>query len=160
MAKQYRNTLKAHAYALSSLGRALSELASEHRAAASLVERSGANSIKLKREGHFAEWIATASELSMAAERLLELEIELARSYGTTWEQVADVLGVSRQAAWERFGNHERWDRTHRTAHLRRVRRMAIYRRMIVGQSEETAATVRRMMHVERQSLQPRGHSE
>lgn len=150
MARRYRNTLKAHAHALSSLGAALSELAHEHRVAASAVERHRtAGAMEAASDTPFAEWIATASEISMAAERLLELQVELARTFGMTWEQIADVLGVSRQAAWERFNTHARWDRTHRTGHLRRTRRATMFRRMAAGQSPEVVATLRRMMRAD-----------
>ncbi|MFY1614708.1 hypothetical protein [Micromonospora sp. WMMD736] len=144
MARTYRNTLKAHAYALSCLGGALTDLAHEHRVAASAMERQPSQGPR--GDSDFADWIATAAEVSAAAERLLELEVELARHHGMTWEQVADALGVSRQSAWERFRTHSRWDRTHRLSRLRRVRRAAMFRRMALGQSEEFVAAVRQMM--------------
>ena len=148
MAPKYRNTLKAHAHALSSLGAALTELAEEHRHAASAVERrAGEEPLE---QHKFASWIAAVAEISMAAERLLELEIELARHYGMTWEKVAEVLGVSRQAAWERFRSHAQWDRTHRTSRLRRTRRAAMFRRMAAGQDEEFIARLRQMMQANR----------
>lgn len=137
MVRKYRNTLKAHAHALSSLGAALADLAHEHRVTASAMERRPTQGSR--RDDQFADWIAAAAEISAAAERLLELEVELARTYGLTWEQVADVLGVSRQSAWERFRTHSRWDRTHRLSRLRRVNRVAMYRRMALGQSEDSS---------------------
>jgi hypothetical protein len=60
--------------------------------------------------------------LSAAAERLLALEIELARSFGVTWEEVGAALGVSRQAAWDRFASHERWQKSKRITQLRNAR--------------------------------------
>lgn len=147
VARKYRNTLKTHAHALSGLGVAMTDLAHEHRVAASAVER--------RRTGvptAFSDWIAAACEISAAAERLLALEIELARQYGMTWAEVADVLGISRQAACERFGTHARWDRTHRLSRLRRVRRAAMFHRMAAGQTEEVVATLRHMMRAERTS--------
>lgn len=148
MARTYRNTLKAHAHALSSLGAALTDLAHEHRVAASAIERRAGE--EAHEQPQFASWIATVAEISMAAERLLELEVELARYYGMTWEQVADVLGVSRQAAWERFRSHARWNRTHRTSRLRRTRRAAMFLRMAAGQDEEFVAKLRQMMQADR----------
>ncbi|GIF48223.1 hypothetical protein Afe04nite_27620 [Asanoa ferruginea] len=150
MTRRYRNTLKAHAHALSSLGAVMGELAHEHRVAAAAVEQRRAAAVLDPMGGMpFPEWIATASEISTAAERLLELQVELARTYGMTWEQIADVLGVSRQAAWERFNTHARRDRTHRIGHLRRTRRATMFRRMAVGQSPEVIATLRRMMRTD-----------
>jgi hypothetical protein len=138
MARKYRNTLKTQAYALSSLGAALADLACEHRVAANAMEQRPSQG--LQGDGQFADWIAAAAEISAAAERLLELEVELARHHGITWEQVADAFGVSRQSAWERFRTHPRWDRTHRLSRLRRVRRAAMLRRMALGQSDEFVA--------------------
>jgi hypothetical protein len=127
---------------------ALTDLAGKHRVAASAVERRAGK--ELHEQHQFASWIATVAEISMAAERLLELEIELARYYGMTWEKVAEVLGVSRQAAWERFRSHARWDSTHRTSRLRRTRRAAIFLRMAAGQEEEFIAKLRHMMQADR----------
>ncbi|MFD1825847.1 MULTISPECIES: RNA polymerase subunit sigma-70 [Mumia] len=42
------------------------------------------------------------------AERLERLQVERARSLGWSWQQVADALGVSRQAAHKKHGGHER----------------------------------------------------
>lgn len=33
----------------------------------------------------------------------LDAAVQRARAEGATWEEVADSLGTSRQAAWERF---------------------------------------------------------
>jgi len=63
-----------------------------------------------------------------------------------SWEAVAGVLGVSRQAACERFSSHERWDRTHRLSQLRQARRAAMFRRMASGQSEQVTRTLQKMM--------------
>lgn len=38
-----------------------------------------------------------------AAQTQLALEVETARSMGESWEQIGNALGISRQAAWERF---------------------------------------------------------
>ena len=62
------------------------------------------------------------NELSAAAERLLALEIELARSFGVTWDEVGAALGVSRQTAWDRFASHERWQKSRRVSQLRTAR--------------------------------------
>ncbi len=115
----YRNTLRAHAHALSDLGKASTDLAAEHRSTANAVERDRE---KATYDRHFRQWILRVGELSAAAERLLALEIELARSFGVTWEEVGAALGVSRQAAWDRFSSHERWRKSRRIAQLRNAR--------------------------------------
>ena len=44
-----------------------------------------------------------------AAQQLLSIEItdcvQAARTEGLTWASIGSALGVSRQAAWERYGN-------------------------------------------------------
>ncbi len=45
-----------------------------------------------------------ASEASVAALRSLqETQVEALRRRGASWAAIGDALGVSRQAAWERF---------------------------------------------------------
>ena len=115
----HRNPLRAHAHALSDLGKACTGLASEHRSAANAVERDRE---KITYDRHFRQWILSMNEFSAAAERLLALEIELARSFGVTWEEIGAALGISRQAAWDRFARHERWEKSRRIAQLRNAR--------------------------------------
>lgn len=129
MAGDYRNTLRAHASALSSLGTAYTRLASQHRIAASAAERGQQ---KTTYDRYFSDWISSTSELSAAAERLLALEIELARSFGVTWDEVGAVLGVSRQAAWDRFASHERWQKSRRISQLRTTRTAALKKAAIL----------------------------
>jgi hypothetical protein len=114
-----RNTLRAHAHALSDLGKACTDLAAEHRSAANAVER---NREKITYDRHFRQWILRVGELSAIAEHLLALQVELARSFGVTWEEVGAALGVSRQAAWDRFASHERWQKSRRITQLRNAR--------------------------------------
>ena len=152
MPSRYRNTLKAHAYALNSLGKALRDLAHDHRVVASAIERGQQ---ARPTDGQLADWIATACEISAAAESLVALQVELARNYGVTWDAMAGVLGISRQAAWERFGTHARRGRTHRLSQLRQAHRAAMFRRMAAGQSQEVVATLRKMMPAERTRSSP-----
>ncbi|HSR86100.1 MAG TPA: DUF3887 domain-containing protein [Streptosporangiaceae bacterium] len=49
--------------------------------------------------------VQVASELSAAAADALRLSVDLARAAGRTWQELGDVLGVSRQAAFQRFGH-------------------------------------------------------
>jgi DNA invertase Pin-like site-specific DNA recombinase len=136
VASEYRNTLRAHAHQLSALAKAYTHLAARHRVAASASERGRQ---RITFDGYFNDWIFQACEFSAAAERLLALEIELARSFGVTWDEVASALGVSRQAAWDRFANQARWQKTRRVSQLRAARRAELLRdlRSQIGGSEE-----------------------
>ncbi|WP_458691261.1 hypothetical protein [Nocardia tengchongensis] len=145
MPRKYRNTLKAHAYAQTSLGKALIELAASHRTAAAAIERDGPAAASLG-SAQFSEWIATSCEIAAAADRLLALEVELARRNGMTWDRVAEVLGVSRQSAWERFRSHDRWNKTRRISQLRQQRRAALLRKMMAGKAEDEVAILQQMM--------------
>ncbi len=49
--------------------------------------------------------VQIASELSAASAVALRLSVDLARAAGRTWQELGDVLGVSRQAAFQRFGH-------------------------------------------------------
>jgi hypothetical protein len=115
----YRNTLRAHASAMSGLGKDYTRLASEHRTAASAAERGQQ---KISYDRYFGAWISMVNELSAAAERLLAMEVELARTFGVTWDEVGAALGVSRQAAWDRFARPERWQKSRRISQLRNSR--------------------------------------
>ena len=141
MARDYTNTLRAQASALSSLGRAYTDLAARHRVVASALERGREK--KITYDTYFSDWIFRVCEFSAAAERLLALEVELARGFGITWEEVATALGVSRQAAWDRFANQSRWQRSRRVSQLRTARRAALLqelRNRIVNSEEELLA--------------------
>ncbi len=47
---------------------------------------------------------AAAAALDIAAEKLQE-HVDMIRRRGISWERIATAMGVSRQAAWERFSN-------------------------------------------------------
>src|SRR5215475_2527101 len=49
--------------------------------------------------------VRTAQELSALAAAALRLAVDQARSSGRTWQELGDVLGVTRQAAFQRFGH-------------------------------------------------------
>lgn len=48
--------------------------------------------------------VAEASEASRADEARLREAVEVARAHGRSWNHIAVALGVSRQAARQRFG--------------------------------------------------------
>lgn len=48
--------------------------------------------------------VATASEATRADEARLREAVETARAHGRSWNHIAVALGVSRQAARQRFG--------------------------------------------------------
>ncbi len=51
--------------------------------------------------------IAAASEAARADEARLREAVEVARAHGRSWNHIAVALGVSRQAARQRFGRSE-----------------------------------------------------
>jgi len=50
--------------------------------------------------------IGETAELARIAEQRVEKFVGIARREGATWEQIASVLGVTRQAAWSRYRTH------------------------------------------------------
>lgn len=56
-------------------------------------------------------WAKMLEEVADARRRLDMIEhlaVRLVRDAGATWEDIGDVLGISRQAARERFGEPRR----------------------------------------------------
>ncbi len=51
--------------------------------------------------------IAHAGFLTSYAETMVEFAVEDARTAGHTWQEVGDMLGVTKQAAQQRFGRGE-----------------------------------------------------
>jgi hypothetical protein len=49
--------------------------------------------------------VAAARDLSAAAEAALQAAVDRARAAGQSWRDIGDVLGTSRQAAFQRFGH-------------------------------------------------------
>ena len=49
--------------------------------------------------------VAAAQALSSAAESALQAAVDRARAAGQSWREIGDVLGTSRQAAFQRFGH-------------------------------------------------------
>jgi hypothetical protein len=50
--------------------------------------------------------IGEAAKLAGIAEKRIEWFVAIARRDGATWEQIASVLGVTKQAAWSRYHAH------------------------------------------------------
>lgn len=48
--------------------------------------------------------VRIARDLDALSETALRVSIQRARSAGHTWQQIGDLLGVSRQAAFQRYG--------------------------------------------------------
>ncbi|WP_344266916.1 DUF3887 domain-containing protein [Actinomadura napierensis] len=48
--------------------------------------------------------VAAAAEVTRRADDLLRRAVETARAAGRTWQEIGDVLGTTRQAAFQRFG--------------------------------------------------------
>jgi hypothetical protein len=48
--------------------------------------------------------VASARRLARAVDDALRTAVERARSTGRTWQEIGDLLGTSRQAAFQRFG--------------------------------------------------------
>ncbi|MWA02627.1 DUF3887 domain-containing protein [Actinomadura sp. LD22] len=48
--------------------------------------------------------VAAAAETTRLADDLLRRAVEAARGAGRTWQEIGDVLGTTRQAAFQRFG--------------------------------------------------------
>jgi hypothetical protein len=51
------------------------------------------------------EAVRIASQLSATTAAALRLSVERAREAGRTWQELGELLGVSRQAAFQRFGH-------------------------------------------------------
>lgn len=49
--------------------------------------------------------VEAARELSVAAEAALQAAVDRARAAGQSWREIGEVLGTSRQAAFQRFGH-------------------------------------------------------
>jgi hypothetical protein len=58
----------------------------------------------LRGEDDPLELVCAAREVQARAEELMAAAVQQARQAGRTWQEVGDVLGVSRQAAFQRYG--------------------------------------------------------
>ncbi|MEV4145400.1 hypothetical protein AB0J40_17135 [Amycolatopsis sp. NPDC049691] len=146
MRKPRRTTLRAHAEHLAAVARAYSDLARRHRSAADAVAREKP---ALTADRDFTPWLLEVSELAASAERLVAYEVELARSFGVKWDEIAEALGVSRQAAWERFAKAPRQGKSRRYSQAMQARRAewvrSLNRRLTPEQSMAFSEFERRM---------------
>lgn len=58
------------------------------------------------RERNELEALGDAAALLAGVEQLLQARVDLARRHERTWQEIGDALGVSRQAAQQRFGRN------------------------------------------------------
>lgn len=62
--------------------------------------------LDLKVRSGFDDPLAVIGDIvdaSWGVESMLRRWVQVARSNGHTWQEIADALGVTRQSAWERF---------------------------------------------------------
>ena len=52
----------------------------------------------------YLDLVRRAREVDELAEQVLRLSVQQARDAGHTWQEIGDLLGVTRQAAFQRFG--------------------------------------------------------
>lgn len=78
-------------------GQRLDDLAERVLTAAGHLADPGGGSAPLDR-------VAAARDLARTADEALRAAVDTARADGHTWQEVGDVLGTSRQAAFQRFG--------------------------------------------------------
>jgi hypothetical protein len=74
-----------------------------------VADRVGAAARRLVTEfgraGSPQDAVAAARDLSAAADAALQAAVDRARTAGQSWREIGDVLGTSRQAAFQRFGH-------------------------------------------------------
>lgn len=55
-----------------------------------------------------AEGLRAVASLRVLLEQLQQLQVDNARDQGWSWQDIADALGVSRQAVHKRYGGRRR----------------------------------------------------
>jgi hypothetical protein len=60
---------------------------------------------ELSQSGSPRDAVAAARDLSAAAEAALQSAVDRARAAGVSWREIGDMLGTTRQAAFQRFGH-------------------------------------------------------
>jgi hypothetical protein len=79
--------------------------ASDNPVSARVAEAAGRLVQELDQPGSPAAAVAAARDLSTAADAALQAAVDRARSGGQTWRDIGEVLGTSRQAAFQKFGH-------------------------------------------------------
>jgi hypothetical protein len=69
------------------------------------ISRRLADALERIGTGSALEALSAARELSSAAGDALQQAVDAARGVGHSWREIGDVLGTSRQAAFQRFGH-------------------------------------------------------
>lgn len=59
------------------------------------------------REHKILSWLGEANEIDHRVEQEIVRLVATARHYEISWQSIGAVLGMSRQAAWERFGRSD-----------------------------------------------------
>lgn len=52
----------------------------------------------------YLDLVRRAQDLDDLSEQVLRLSVQQSRDAGHTWQEIGDLLGVTRQAAFQRFG--------------------------------------------------------
>jgi hypothetical protein len=79
----------------------LAELSARLAEQAAALSASQANPLTAP---DYLDLVRRSHHVDGAAEQLLKLCVQQARDAGHTWQQIGDLLGVTRQAAFQRFG--------------------------------------------------------
>lgn len=58
----------------------------------------------LRSENDPLDWVRAARDVQHGADALMATAVAQAREEGRTWQEIGEVLGVSRQAAFQRYG--------------------------------------------------------
>jgi hypothetical protein len=78
---------------------------SDDAVAARITSAAGRLAAQLSQPASPEGPVAAARDLSAAAEAALQTAVDRARAAGQSWREIGDVLGTSRQAAFQRFGH-------------------------------------------------------
>jgi hypothetical protein len=77
----------------------------DHPVAAALAGAARRLTAELGRARSPRDALTAARDMSAAADAAMQAAIDLARAAGYSWREIGEVLGTSRQAAFQRFGH-------------------------------------------------------
>jgi hypothetical protein len=77
----------------------------DHPVAVMIADAARRLITELGRAGSPQDALAAARDLSAAADGAMRAAVDLARAAGYSWRDIGEVLGTSRQAAFQRFGH-------------------------------------------------------